>query len=275
MDINNEFEIEALTEKCYAKFSLAGFSRYVIPSFFLASYSIFLWLKISKVYEQYNSMAFKLGHILQPSWYFTPYLLFLSLLFMSFFYKIFGLKKSLFFYAGSTILYILTIMFFKKNIYSYSIDQLHVDLFFLTISSISFLVILYFIRFVQVSRISLNERNMEIKTGVFSENVDSTDLHRITDKDHYRTFIDKILGTRTLMIKSSDDKDKRYIKGLKNMDGLNVYNYLKAHSFSSAVELWRAKDTRSEKRNKQKNNRSLSESELLAIMDKDKEDLNE
>lgn len=270
--MGNEFEIEALTEKCYAKYSLAGFSRFVIPSFMVSSYSIFLWLKISKVYEQYDSSAFKLGHILQPSWYFTPYILLLSFILINILYKFIGTKKSVILYFIILFCYFVLNTFFKKNIYGYSISQNFIDGFFFILSGISFGIILYFIRFIQVSRISLNERNMEIKTGVFSENVDSTDLHRITDKDHYRTFLDKLLGTRTLMIKSSDDKEKRFIKGLKNTDALNVYNFIKAHSFSSAVELWRAKDTRTEKRNQNKNNRNLSEAELLAIMDKEKED---
>lgn len=264
ININIGFEKEVKSKDVDIRLSVWAFVDKIIPAFLMSLYSGYLWYIISSTISRKGEGVFKLGHMLTQSWYFTPFFIIISFYILS---LIFHLSGRRFKVLGGSILTIVLLwvvgLFFFKTI---AIPSLFVNLFFGGISLFSLLTVIYYVRYAQTATVIANPRVMRYVHGIFTTGGNSTNMSRIQDQDYQQSFTEKLLGLITVSYKETGVKERQFISGLNYDDGMNLFHYFEIYGFSSAVELWRAKDSRSEQKRIQKE-KGISDEELMAIME--------
>jgi len=112
---------------------------------------------------------------------------------------------------------------------------------------------------VKTTEYSLNFRFLEIKRGVFNEEIDQIDLFTIKDELLERPLLFRILGISRLIIISKDQINPTFvIPGIEKQKALDFLHYIRTNTYGSATEYWAARDRR---RRNEKNGPVESDSE--------------
>jgi len=112
--------------------------------------------------------------------------------------------------------------------------------------SIFFLYALYFFLYQKTFVVSVSTRHLIIRQGVLGEDEDQTDLENITDCDTRRSPIDRLLGLRTVSIEVKREKNRKILKGFRNMLALDLADYIRANSYESYTQYRVSRDRQKE-----------------------------